>query len=265
MIARLLSLLSLRGPVMSLSGLEAVAALKKLLILPWLFLLAVLMAGCAQDNDNTPAERRGAEIVSPPKEQVADYRTMSCERLWQLHNTDAMNNALYWLRVMDCAARMTPAQARQQTLLVGENDWSGLFRQAILLDNAETTLQERRQIIEQLNRHRLNVPLTLLPLFQVWLDKQNLTLTLADERQRFQRTQENSDKQLEVMHEQQNQLQSQLETTTRKLENLTDIERQLSSRKPVQSDLPDGEGRRAVKSGEGEAPPAVVKKGMKSE
>ncbi|QKO14937.1 hypothetical protein HAT91_03326 [Dickeya solani] len=59
MIARLLSLLSLRGPVMSLSGLEAVAALKKLLILPWLFLLAVLMAGCAQDNDNTPAERRG--------------------------------------------------------------------------------------------------------------------------------------------------------------------------------------------------------------
>ncbi|MGM3162839.1 two-component system QseEF-associated lipoprotein QseG [Dickeya undicola] len=265
MIARLLSLLSLRGPVRLLSGPEAVAALKKRLTLAWLFLPVVILAGCVQDNDNAPVERRGSEIVSPPKEQVADYRILSCGRLWQLHNTDAMNNALYWLRVMDCAARMTPVQARQQTLLVGENDWSGLFRQAILLDNAETTEQERRQIIEQLNRHRLNVPLTLLPLFQVWLDKQNLILTLADERQRFQRAQENSDKQLEVMHEQQNQLQSQLETTTRKLENLTDIERQLSSRKPVQGDLPDGEGRRAVKGGENEIPPAVVKKGMKSE
>ncbi|MBX9446151.1 two-component system QseEF-associated lipoprotein QseG [Dickeya chrysanthemi] len=261
MIARSLSLLWLRGPVVSLSGLEVVAALKKLLIcLPLLFLLA----GCAQDSDRPPVGRRDAELVSLPKEQVADYRTMSCERLWQLHNTDAMNNALYWLRVMDCAARMTPTQARQQTLLVGENDWSGLFRQAILLDNAETTEQERRQIIEQLNRHRLNVPLTLLPLFQVWLDKQNLMLTLSDERQRFQRTLENSDKQLEAMREQQNQLQSQLEATTRKLENLTDIERQLSSRKTVQGDLPDGEGRRG-KTGENETPPAVVKKGMKSE
>ncbi|WP_042872139.1 two-component system QseEF-associated lipoprotein QseG [Dickeya poaceiphila] len=261
MIARLLSLLLFRGPVVSLSGPEAIAALKTLLAgLPLLFLLA----GCAQDSDNRPAGQRVADIVSLPKEQVADYRTMSCEQLWQLHSTDAMNNALYWLRVMDCAARMTPTQARQQTLMVGENDWSGLFRQAILLDNAETTAQERHQIIEQLSRHRLNVPLTLLPLFQLWLDKQNLMLTLSDERQRFQRTQENNDKQLEMMHEQQNQLQSQLETTTRKLENLTDIERQLSSRKPVQSDLPDGESR-PVKNGESETPPAVVKKGMKSE
>ncbi|GAB7203732.1 hypothetical protein OS21_02210 [Dickeya oryzae] len=218
-----------------------------------------LLAGCAQDSDNPPVGRREAEIVSPPKAQVADYRTMSCEQVWQLHNTEAMNNALYWLRVMECASRMTPMQARQQTLLVGENDWSGLFRQAILLDNAETTLQERQQIIEQLNRQRLNVPLTLLPLFQVWLDKQNLILTLADERQRFQRAQENSDKQLEAMHEQQTQLQSQLETTTRKLENLTDIERQLSSRKPTQGDLPDGESRRG-KSAESETPPAVAKK-----
>lgn len=261
MIARLLSLLPLRSLVVLLPGLEVIAALKKLLTgLPLLFLLA----GCAQDSDNPPVGRREAEIVSPPKAQVADYRTMSCEQVWQLHNTEAMNNALYWLRVMECASRMTPMQARQQTLLVGENDWSGLFRQAILLDNAETTLQERQQIIEQLNRQRLNVPLTLLPLFQVWLDKQNLILTLADERQRFQRAQENSDKQLEAMHEQQTQLQSQLETTTRKLENLTDIERQLSSRKPTQGDLPDGESRRG-KSAESETPPAVAKKGMKSE
>ncbi|WP_238553296.1 two-component system QseEF-associated lipoprotein QseG [Dickeya sp. DW 0440] len=195
---------------------------------------------------------------------MADYRTMPCERLWPLHNIDAMNNGLYWLRAMECASRMTPVQAREQTLLVGENDWSGLFRQAILLDNAGTTVQERHQIIDQLNRHRLNVPPTLLPLFQVWLDKQNLMLTLDDERQRFQRAQENSDRQLDAMREQQTQLQSQLETTTRKLENLTDIERQLSSRKMIPGDLPE-EGRRPAKNSESDSSATAVKKGMKSE
>lgn len=229
-----------------------------------LLTLSMGLVGCVAQPGSPRVERRGVEVVNPPKEQVADYRTMPCERLWQLHNSEAMNNGLYWLRAMDCAARMTPVQAREQILLVGENDWSGLFRQAILLDNAGTTVQERHQIIDQLNRHRLNVPPTLLPLFQVWLDKQNLMITLDDERQRFLRMQESSDKQLDVMREQQAQLQSQLETTSRKLENLTDIERQLSSRKTVSGDLPD-EGRRPVKNSESDAPATAVKKGMKSE
>jgi hypothetical protein len=38
---------------------------------------------------------------------------------------------------------------------------------------------------------------------------------------------------------QQQQFAQQLDTTTRKLENLTDIERQLSSRKPAGNYLPD--------------------------
>ena len=44
---------------------------------------------------------------------------------------------------------------------------------------------------------------------------------------------------LETLRQQEIELRSQLELTTRKLENLTDIERQLSSRKPGGNFSPD--------------------------
>ena len=44
--------------------------------------------------------------------------------------------------------------------------------------------------------------------------------------------QQSNDAELETLRQQEIELRSQLELTTRKLENLTDIERQLSSRKP---------------------------------
>lgn len=58
--------------------------------------------------------------------------------------------------------------------------------------------------------------------------------------------QQSSDAELETLRQQEIELRSQLELTTRKLENLTDIERQLSSRKPGRNFSPDaghgGEG-----------------------
>ncbi|WP_192457341.1 two-component system QseEF-associated lipoprotein QseG [Musicola keenii] len=267
MIARSFRLLSLRGLAMLLPDVRQ-GYVHNLLII----LATILLSACA-DKVSEPAAHRDADIV-PPREQVTDYRMVSCERLWTFHHPDAMNNALYWLRYMECADLLTAAQAREQTLLVGDNNWSGLWRQAILLDHAELTVPERHQIMDQLNRHVREVPVALLPLLQIWMDKQNLTITLEDERLRFQRIQETNDKQLESMREQQGHLQYQLETTTRKLESLTDIERQLSNRKSVQSDLSENEERRAgtrstsdssTKQTDAVTPPAVVKKGFKSE
>lgn len=72
-----------------------------------------------------------------------------------------------------------------------------------------------------------------------WRDGQALQLQLAEERQRYGKLQQASDSELDTLRQQHHVLQQQLELTTRKLENLTDIERQLSTRKPAGNFSPD--------------------------
>ncbi|MEI7108040.1 two-component system QseEF-associated lipoprotein QseG [Pectobacterium versatile] len=187
--------------------------------------------------------------ATPPKEQVADFRIAQCEHLWQIDDRESMNNALYWLRAMDCAGRLTQFQAREEAGLVAGDSWDSVFKQGILLDNAGITQAERRQVLEQINLYRLAFPAALRPLMQTWRDRQTLFLALSDERLRYKRLQESSDKQLDALRVQQSHLQYQLETTTQKLENLTDIERQLSSRKQLSGEMPDSDGDRRGSSG----------------
>lgn len=68
------------------------------------------------------------------------------------------------------------------------------------------------------------------PVYQLWRDGQTLQLQLSEERFRYSKLQQSSDSELDALRQQQESLREQLETTTRKLENLTDIERQLSTR-----------------------------------
>lgn len=70
------------------------------------------------------------------------------------------------------------------------------------------------------------------PLYQLWRDGQSRQLQLVDERSRYAKLQQTSDAELDALRQQEQQLRGELELTTRKLENLTDIERQLSTRKP---------------------------------
>ncbi len=204
-----------------------------------LMLSPLVLAACNSHVNNgiTQLETEAA----PPKEQVADFRIAQCEHLWQIDDRESMNNALYWLRAMDCAGRLTQFQAREEAELVAGDSWDSAFKQGILLDNAGITQLERRQVLEQINLYRLAFPAALRPLMQTWRDRQTLFLALSDERLRYKRLQESSDKQLDALRVQQNHLQYQLETTTQKLENLTDIERQLSSRKQLSGEMPDND------------------------
>ncbi|MNP26743.1 Quorum-sensing regulator protein G precursor [compost metagenome] len=83
------------------------------------------------------------------------------------------------------------------------------------------------------------IPAQVRPLYQLWRHGQVLQLQLAEERSRYGKLQQTTDGELDNLRQQQQYLRSQLDTTTRKLENLTDIERQLSTRKPVSNYLPD--------------------------
>ncbi|MFT8211003.1 MAG: hypothetical protein ACMZI0_11215 [Symbiopectobacterium sp.] len=140
---------------------------------------------------------------------------------------------------MDCAERLTPLQARETAQMLAGETWDQAFKQGILLDQVKLTPAERRQALDRLNGYQADFPAALRPLLQAWHDKQTFWLALTDERLRTQCLQEANDKQLEAMRAQQNNLQYQLDVTTRKLENLTDIERQLSTRKPMSGELPE--------------------------
>ncbi|HEJ9081066.1 two-component system QseEF-associated lipoprotein QseG [Serratia marcescens] len=201
------------------------------------FFMPLLLAGCVDRAVSGGLSAQQQEAI--PDTKVIDYRTAACDTLWQLDEKDALDNALYWLRAMDCADRIGSTQARALAKTVPGDSWSGVFKQSILLGSAQPTSGERRQMIDRINSYRMEFPGSLRPLTQLWRQQQMLQITLFDEKARYQHLQESSDSQIDSLRQSQARLQSQLQDTSRKLENLTDIERQLSSRKQLQGEIPD--------------------------
>ncbi|AGB77143.1 hypothetical protein D782_1120 [Enterobacteriaceae bacterium strain FGI 57] len=202
----------------------------------WLSGLSCLaLVGCS--SGLTP--HIGVSEEKVPHEQVADYLSTTCDELWTLDGAVAENNPLYWLRGMDCADRLTPAQARAQANQLGDASWSDAFKRGVLLANAKITPSERQLIVSRLDAQSGQIPTRIRPLYQVWRDNQMLQLKLSDQRTRYSKLQETSDAALDELRQQQQALKGELDLTTRKLQNLTDIERQLSSRKPSSGFNPD--------------------------
>ncbi|EPH0543596.1 two-component system QseEF-associated lipoprotein QseG [Serratia marcescens] len=201
------------------------------------FFMPLLLAGCVDRAVSGGLNAQQQEAI--PDTKVIDYRTAACDTLWQLDDKDALDNALYWLRAMDCADRIGSTQARALAKTVPGDSWSGVFKQSILLGSAQPTSGERRQMIDRINSYRMEFPGSLRPLTQLWRQQQMLQITLFDEKARYQHLQESSDSQIDSLRQSQARLQSQLQDTSRKLENLTDIERQLSSRKQLQGEIPE--------------------------
>ncbi|MFP2240106.1 two-component system QseEF-associated lipoprotein QseG [Pseudescherichia vulneris] len=198
----------------------------------------LLLAGCtsAQHAANASDEEK------LPQQQVADFLSTDCMDVWSLHGETTDKNPLYWLRSMDCSERLSPEIARTEARLHSEDSWQDAFRRGILLDNAKITPVERREAVNRLDSFSAQIPSQVRPLYQVWRDGQASLLQLSEERSRYSKLQQSSDAELEIMRQQQQHLSSQLELTTRKLENLTDIERQLSSRKPAGSNFSPDSG-----------------------
>ncbi|WP_072084757.1 two-component system QseEF-associated lipoprotein QseG [Yersinia frederiksenii] len=202
-----------------------------------LLLAPLLLTGC---TDN-PASSRFSQAVQMviPETKIVDYRTLPCDVLWDLEDKETLENSLYWLRAMDCAERLGSTQARALAKALPVTTWSTAFKQGILISSAEPSIAERRQVVERLNSFSQTIPGAVRPLIQLWREQQVLRISLAEERTRYQRLQDESDTQIDRLRESQVRLQYNLLDTTRKLENLTDIERQLSSRKQLQNEIPE--------------------------
>ncbi|MGL5240645.1 MAG: two-component system QseEF-associated lipoprotein QseG [Kluyvera ascorbata] len=190
----------------------------------------LMLSGC--NATLLPHHNGGSGEGNEPRQQVADYQSTDCDDIWSLNGDTAENNPLYWLRGMDCADRLSATRARAEASAQAADRWQGALKRGILLANAKITPAERRQLVGDIDALSSQIPSRIRPLYQVWRDGQALQLSLSEERLRYSKLQETSDGQLDALRQQQQQLQAELELTTRKLQNLTDIERQLSSRKP---------------------------------
>ena len=208
-------------------------------------LLPLMLAGCVQNTVTSSIKQ--SHQPQEPEQQLADYLSTDCMEIWHIEGHEAVNNPLFWLRGMDCAERLPPAEARAEARKWPDDTWQDTFKRGILLANAKIAPTERRRYMTQLDTMAGEVPAQVRPLFQLWRDGQASLLDLSDERTRYSKLQQSADGELDTLREQQQRLRSQLALTTRKLENLTDIERQLSSRKPVSNYLPDA-GRDAEKA-----------------
>lgn len=217
------------------------------------------LAGCAPHATHDRYYQQVSDQVVPDS-KVIDFRIAPCETLWTLDDSEAMTNSLYWLRAMDCADRMNDAQARFQAQQIPPTNWQQVFKQSILLSGAEPDQQQRRALLAKVSEYRGQMPGQIRPLVQLWRERQNLQVVLGDEKARNARQMAVSEEKLQSMTAQQGVLESDLADTRRKLENLTDIERQLSSRKQIQGDLPDNDvtspAKSTVKPAETYTPPA---------
>lgn len=216
------------------SKFKAVLTLASALAIP------LILAGCS--NQTLSDGLSGSIKSEAPDRKVNDYSRVSCDSaIWQNQSDEINTNSLYWLRLMSCVQTLTPPVARIQSYGYEVVKWDRAFKRAILLARTEPTSSERRKSLEQLKSFRGVYPDNVYPLIQLWSDEQTLELALFDERLRSQRMKENSDAQLGALLEQHQELKHQLNETTRKLENLTNIERQLSSRKTPQAEVPHSE------------------------
>lgn len=192
-------------------------------------LFSFILAGCVVKNGQSPLETLAQVVV--PEVRVTDFRYASCDTIWDNEQPNARENALFWLRMMDCADRLDMAQARKDASKIEANSWSNAFQQNILLNSADPSSSERRKMLDSINTYSLSFPTSVRPLLQLWREQQVQIINLADASARYKRLQQEMDTKLDRLKEDNAKLAFELTTISRKLENLTDIERQLSSRK----------------------------------
>ncbi|MBC8945886.1 MULTISPECIES: two-component system QseEF-associated lipoprotein QseG [Xenorhabdus] len=198
-----------------------------------LLFVPYLLTGCVSNSGSDDLVTIAESII--PEQRVTDYRIKGCDVIWDIAKPAATENGLYWLKLMDCTNKLPPVEARNMAKRFTPTEWSQVFKQSILIDQAAPSLIERRKIMESLNRYSLQFPSSILSLLQLWSEQQYLKINLAEQKSKYQRLQFDSDAKIDRLKETRARLEYELRSISRKLENLTDIERQLSSRKQVQN------------------------------
>ena len=170
-------------------------------------LLSLSLSGCSASPAASSAHRDA--VVAEPEVRLPDYLATDCASVWRNESATATGNPLRW-----------PVEG-----------WARAFKNGILMANGNVTPRERRDYVDALDAYSSRFPGAVRPLIQLWRGNQVAQLDLSETRTRFAHLQQSSDAQLDALRQQQTQMRQTLNDTQHKLERLTDIERQLSSRK----------------------------------
>ncbi|SPP31627.1 Quorum-sensing regulator protein G [Arsenophonus endosymbiont of Aleurodicus floccissimus] len=203
-----------------------------------LFFLPFLLIACTKYHHPLPLDMINESI--PIEERITDYRYVTCEKIWNIDSENASDNPLYWLRIVDCANRLNKEQVALMVKTIQLINWQNVFRHSILLDVVEPTIAARRKIIDNLNSYSLQFASPIRPLLELWREKQIQIVNVKEANAKYLRLQQESDNKLDRLAEQNAHLTYELNIVSRKLENLTDIERQLSSRKQQEQAVSSG-------------------------
>ncbi|WP_226893956.1 two-component system QseEF-associated lipoprotein QseG [Proteus sp. FME41] len=192
------------------------------IMLPW------VLSGCTPKSLTASLE---AEPEIPVvKQKTIDYRWAECKTLSSFYD-EGINNALYWLRTIECTHRIMSTEAQRQANSVVVTGWDDAFYKSILLERAGMTIAERRTQLVLLESYKLQFPSSMRVLLSTWIENQALTLSLAEEKNRYRRLTTETDNRIDTLRRENNALEHELSITLKKLESLTQIERQLSNRK----------------------------------
>lgn len=191
-------------------------------------MLPLVLSGCTPKS-LTEAQEPEPEIPVV-KQKTIDYRWAECKTLSSFYD-EGINNALYWLRVIECTNRIMTTEAQRQASSVVVTGWDDAFYKSILLERAGMTIADRRTQLVLLESYKLQFPSSMRVLLSTWIDNQTLMLSLAEEKNRYRRLTTDTDNRIDMLRKENNTLQHELNITLKKLESLTQIERQLSNRK----------------------------------
>ncbi|WP_342639858.1 two-component system QseEF-associated lipoprotein QseG [Proteus faecis] len=188
----------------------------------------LVLSGCTPKSlTNTQEPEQEIPVV---KQKTIDYRWAECKTLSSFYD-EGINNALYWLRAIECTNRIMTTEAQRQANNVIVTGWDDAFYKSILLERAGMSIADRRTQLVLLESYKLQFPSSMRVLLSIWIENQTLILSLAEEKNRYRRLTTDTDNRIDVLRKENNGLQHELNVTLKKLESLTQIERQLSNRK----------------------------------
>ncbi|KGA60587.1 MULTISPECIES: two-component system QseEF-associated lipoprotein QseG [Proteus] len=191
-------------------------------------MLPLVLSGCTPKSLTASLEPEPE--VPVVKQQTIDYRWAECKTLSAFYD-EGINNALYWLRTIECTNRLMTTEAQRQANSVVVTGWDDAFYKSILLERAGMTVADRRTQLVLLESYKLQFPSSMRVLLSTWIENQTLILSLAEEKNRFRRLTTETDNRIDALRKENNALEHELNLTLKKLESLTQIERQLSNRK----------------------------------
>lgn len=169
--------------------------------------------------------------------RIQDYQSDSCENIFQNKELLRITNITYWIRMLDCAENSSSADNRARAKQFNSGIWPDVFVWMILVSNANPNNNERKKILHLIEAHEVNIPNNMRSLVKLIKEEQLLQVALFTLKEDELSKSESLTEEVKRLNEINSKLESQLTDTQNKLNNLADIERQLSVRRQMQNQI----------------------------